>query len=358
MIESNHQRTQNYEPFVLSLFRSGSVKLSLPQLCVLALAVLAIQSAQAQKVELPSGSAAILIDGQPLETLWEQGEFTEGVAVRSDGTVFFSDIAFAPDGLGRILTFSPETKKVAVFCEDSKKSNGLFFDSRNRLLACCGANGGLMSIVEVGPECQLKTLASKFDDKRFNSPNDLVIHPKGWVYFSDPRYVGDEEIELDHQSVYRLDSDGTVHRVTTNIEKPNGVHVSPDGKTLYVAETNNGSTDVTKTGVEVKRGRMTLNAFRIDDRGDLSEKRVIVNFKEKLGVDGMSIDSEGRIYAAVRSADRFGIVVFAADTGQELAYIPTPSLPTNCCFGVGRESSVLYVTAGQGLYRIRLKAHR
>ena len=99
------------------------MKFTLLQLCTLALATLFIQSAQAQKVEAPTGSTAILAEGESLEPLWEQGEFTEGVAVRSDGTVFFSDIAFSPDGLGRILTFSPQTKKVAVFCADSKKSN-------------------------------------------------------------------------------------------------------------------------------------------------------------------------------------------------------------------------------------------
>ena len=314
--------------------------------------------ASAQDIESPTGSTTVLAEDEALETLWEEGEFTEGVAVHSNGTVYFSDIAFSPDGLGRILTFSPKSKKVTVLAADSRKSNGLYFDANDRLLACCGANGGLMSIVEVSPGGKLKPLVSQFEGKRFNSPNDLVIHPRGWVYFSDPRYVGYEKIELGHQSVYRLDEDGTIHRVTTEIEKPNGVHVSPDGRTLYVAETNNGSTDVTKTDVEVKRGRMTLNAFRIDDEGNLSDKRVLVDFKDKLGVDGMSIDAKGRIYAAVRSADRFGITVFAPDDGRELAYIPTPSLPTNCCFGVGRESNVLYITAGKGLYRIRLKAHR
>ena len=80
---------------------------------------------------------------------------------------------------------------------------------------------------------------------------------------------------------------------------------------------------------------------------------MLVNFGDKLGTDGMTIDKAGNIYAAVRSADRFGIVVYSSE-GKELAYLRTPSLPTNCCFGVGPASQVLYVTAGGGFYRINL----
>ena len=99
--------------------------------------------------------------------------------------------------------------------------------------------------------------------------------------------------------------------------------------------------------------RMTLNAFPINDDGSLGKRRVLVDFGQQLGVDGMTVDVEGHIYAAVRSAERFGIVVYTPD-GDELAYIPTPDLPTNCCFGRGSQAATLYVTAGTGLYRIQL----
>ncbi len=95
-------------------------------------------------------------------------------------------------------------------------------------------------MVEFLPDGSVKPLVSKFNGKRFNSPNDLVIDRKGRVYFSDPKYVGPEKMELDRFNVYRFDPDGSPHVATREIE-PNGVMLSPNGKTLYVAETNNGS---------------------------------------------------------------------------------------------------------------------
>ena len=100
---------------------------------------------------------------------------------------------------------------------------------------------------------------------------------------------------------------------------------------------------------------MTLNAFPIEAGGTLGKKRVLVDFGDQTGVDGMAVDTAGRIYAAVRSDERYGIVVFSPE-GQELARIATPTLPTNCCFGRGDDGQTLYVTAGTGLYRIRLNA--
>lgn len=288
-----------------------------------------------------------------VEELWNEGQFTEGVAVRSDGMVFFSDIARDPETPGRILRFDVTSGKTTVFSKDSRKSNGLFFDRTRQLYAACGANGGALALCEVSSTGIVTPVAQRFKGKRLNSPNDLVIHPKGWIYFSDPRYIGPEPIELDHQSVFRFDpKTKSLARVTTDIEKPNGVHVSPDGKTLYVAETNNGSKGQASNGTP-NRGRMTLNAFDIASDGSLSHKRVLVNFGDQLGTDGMTIDKRGNIFAAVRSEKRFGIVVYSPE-GKELDYLKTPALPTNCCFGNGQDSSTLYITAGTGLYRVRL----
>ncbi len=298
-------------------------------------------------------SAQVFPDGAVLEELWNEGDFTEGVAVRADGIVFFSDILRDPEKPGRILRFDPATKTTTVFCKDSRKSNGLFFDATGRLLACCGANGGAMALCEVTKDGKVVSLVERFEGKRLNSPNDLVVHPNGSVYFSDPRYIGPEPIELDHQSVFRYDlKTKQLSRATTDIEKPNGIHVSPDGRTLYVAETNNGSTGQ-DPNQQPTPGRMTLNAFDVAADGALSNKRVLVDFGDQLGTDGMAVDKNGNIFAAVRSANRFGIVVYSP-TGRELDYLKTPTLPTNCCFGIGEDSSTLYVTAGGGLHRVNL----
>ena len=100
-------------------------------------------------------------------------------------------------------------------------------------------------------------------------------------------------------------------------------------------------------------GRMTLNAFPIRKDGSLGTKKVLVDFGDQAGIDGMTVDTMGNVYGAVRSADRFGIVAYTPN-GRELAYIPTETLPTNCCFGLGEDANTLYITAGIGLYRITM----
>jgi gluconolactonase len=197
----------------------------------------------------------------------------------------------------------------------------------------------------------LKTLVGRFDGKIFNAPNDLAVHPKGWVYFSDPRYVGPEPLELDHQSVYLYSPDGSLKRATTDITKPNGVIVSPDGKTLYVAETDNGTTGVEPEGTKPAPVHFTLNAFPIKADGSLGPKRVLHNFGDVMGIDGMTVDTAGHIYTAVRNPARHGIAVFTP-AGKEIAFLSMEPLPTNCTFGRGAEAGVLYITADSGLYRI------
>ncbi len=290
-----------------------------------------------------------------LELLWNEGEFTEGVAVRQDGLVYFSDIAIAGKNPGRILTFDPQTRQTTVFVADSGQSNGLFFTPDGKLLAVCGAQKGRRALCQIAADGSLKTLADKFQGKVFNAPNDLVVHPQGWVYFSDPRYVGPEPLELKHQSVYRVDPDGSIQRVTQDISKPNGVIISPDGKTLYVAETDNGATGVEPPGTAPQPVRFTLNAFPIQADGELGMKRVLVDFGDEMGIDGMTTDTAGRIYAAIRKPSRHGIAVYTP-TGAELAFLTMEPLPTNCTFGRGDESDVLYITADSGLYRIRVNA--
>ena len=301
------------------------------------------------------GDAVIVPVVAKLETLWEKGGFTEGAAAGPDGNMYFSDFAQPFDsGPARIMKFNPKSGKVSVHCPNSRMGNGLMFNAEGRLFACCASPlGGARALVEILPDGKVKPIVEKFEGKRFNSPNDLCIDSNGRIYFSDPKYVGPEEMELTSFDVYRYDPDGTIRIATKEIDKPNGVILSPDGKTLYVAETDNGTAkaDIVKT--PPKPGRMTLNAFRVKKDGSLGKKKVLHNFGKETGIDGMTVDVKGHIYAAVRSASRFGIVVFSPE-GKEKAYIETPKLPTNCCFGIGKESKTLYITAGSGFYRIKL----
>jgi gluconolactonase len=299
------------------------------------------------------GDNRIVPEGAAFEELWNEGEFTEGVAAAPDGTIYFSDIP-SKDNVGRVLKFDPAAGKTSVLCADSGKSNGLMFDADGRLIACCGANDGLRALCEITEAGEIRVLVDRYKEKRLNSPNDLVIHPDGSIYFSDPRYVGAEPLELDHQSLYRfLPATGRLQRLRAAIVKPNGVILSPDGKTLYVADTDNGTVDPDQPPAPDVKPRSVLNRFVVNDDGTLGEKTTIVDFGDQNGIDGMTMDMDGHVYAAVRSKARHGIAIYTPD-GEEVAFLPTEDLPTNCCFGRGDEASVLYATIGGGLYRIQL----
>lgn len=298
-----------------------------------------------------------LIEGEELETLWEEGGFTEGAAAGPDGAIYFSDFAQPFDsGPARVHRFDPQTGETKVHVPDSGMGNGLMFTRDGRLMGCCASPlGGHRALVEFKADGTVKVIVGKFEGKRFNSPNDLVIDRKGRIYFTDPKYVGPEKMELDRFNVYRLAPDGSLQIATTGVTKPNGIILSPDQKTIYIAETDNGSATADLDEEPAKKGSMTLKAASVAADGSLGEMKTLIDFGDQLGIDGMTMDTEGRIYAAVRSEKRPGIYVFSPE-GKELAYVKTPSLPTNCCFGRAGEISRLYVTAGGGFYRIQTNA--
>jgi gluconolactonase len=274
--------------------------------------------------------------GAKLEKLWSDGEFTEGPAEGPDGCVYFSDIG------NRIMKFDPKTGKTGVFRDPSGRSNGLKFDAKGRLVACEGANtGGNRRISLTEKDGTVRTLADKYQGKRFNSPNDLTFDAKGRLYFSDPRYVGTEPRELDHESVYRVDPDGTVTRVTTDVRKPNGLVVSPDGKTLYVSDHSGEAS-----------GSRALVAYPLNPDGTVGPRRVLFDFGRERGIDGMTVAADGTVVATAGAKAAGGIHFFAPD-GKKLGFLPTPEDPNNCCFA-GPDRRTLYVTAGRSLYRVTL----
>src|SRR5262245_47231447 len=196
-------------------------------------------------VPAPTGDA-IVPQGAKLELVFTRtanikGGLTEGPACAPDGSIYFSDIPVGADK-GLIMRFDPKSKKTEVFQADSRKSNGLKFDAQGRLVACEGADSGgrRVSRYDVA-NAKREIVADKYMGKRFNAPNDLAIDSKGRIYFSDPKYLGAEKRELEHMAVYRINADGSVVEVTHNCSKPNGVALSPDERTLYVIEHDNGT---------------------------------------------------------------------------------------------------------------------
>lgn len=333
-----------------------------------AMLLLFVSSLSAADVPPPTGEKIVAPDAK-LELLYTrtakiEGGLTEGPAVAPDGSIYFSDIPFGEAG-GLIMRFDPKTKQTSTFTDNSGKSNGLIFDSQGRLLACEGANfgGRCVSRWDVKTK-QKKVLADGYKGKRFNACNDICIDRQGRIYFSDPKYLGAEPRELDKMAVYRIDPSGDVHEATHEVAKPNGLAISPDGKTLYVADHDNGSEDVTKPAPP-KSGDMKIYAFPLSADGSVSgARRTIVDFGDKKGCDGMTIDSLGNIYLTVREPTRPGVLVVDPN-GKEVAFIPTGpanqsgeqvvGLPSNVEFGLGDEAKTLYVTIDVSLYRIPLK---
>ncbi|MBI3823347.1 MAG: SMP-30/gluconolactonase/LRE family protein [Planctomycetes bacterium] len=284
---------------------------------------------------LPAGDTIVPKDAK-LEKLWGDGEFTEGPAYGPDRCVYFSDIG------NRIMKLDPQTGKTSEYRNPSGRANGNKFDPKGRLVTCEGANtGGNRRITRTEKDGSITVLADLWKGKKFNSPNDLVIDSKNRVYFSDPRYVGDEKREIDSESVYRIDPDKTVTQIIFHVKKPNGIILSPDMKTLYLADSPGDP-----------KGNRLLLAYPLNDNGTVGKKKVLHDFGADRGIDGMAIDIKGNLYATAGRGKTAGVTIFNAE-GKKLEFISTPEDPSNCCFG-GEDRRMLYITAGKSLYRIHL----
>lgn len=296
---------------------------------------------------------SIVPPGATVEIITRDVSFAEGPAAGPDGAIYFSDIPTGPKP-GRILRIDPRQGTVSVFREDSRKSNGLAFDPKGRLVLCEGADGGGRRISRLEPDGRLTAVAERYQNKRFNAPNDLTIDASGRLYFSDPKYLGSEPRELDHRSVFRVDPDGRVHLAVSqpDVEKPNGVELSPDGTVLYVADNNNE--EVTRADGTKRPGAKLLLSFRVNNDGSVSGRRVLDTLAPESGIDGMCVDAQGRLFAAVRGRTTKGIQVYAP-SGDRLEFIQTPDTPTNCCFGIGPEGNRLYITMDSCVGRIQTR---
>jgi len=279
--------------------------------------------------------------------------FTEGPVYR-DGYVYFTDTSNS-----RILRVRDRHAALPlpleIFRQPTGRANGLEFDAAGRLLACEGSgSGGNRRVTRTETSGALTVLAEKYEGKRLNSPNDLTVDARGRIYFTDPRYGNREGLELDKESVYRIDPSGEVVRVIADVERPNGIAVSPDQKTLYVVD-NNPS----------RGGARKVYAYVLRADGSVGARRVLHDFGTGRGGDGMCLDREGNAYVTAGlnagfspeqdSSVKAGVHIFSPQ-GKPLGFIPVPEdSVTNCTFG-GPDLKTLYITAGTALWRIDLNA--
>jgi gluconolactonase len=267
-----------------------------------------------------AGAASVVAQGAEVKKLADGFMFTEGPAADAQGNIFFTDI---PNN--RIHKWSMDGE-LSTYRENTGGANGLYFDKKGNLLACEGRRRRLVSI---DPQGNLTILADKYDNKQFNSLNDLWIDPKGGFYFTDPCYGNRESMEQDGEHVYYLSPDHKkVTRVADDLIRPNGIIGTPDGKLLYVADHGGGKTFV----------------YTINKDGTLSNKRLFA----PEGSDGMTIDNEGNIYLTT------SVVAVYNKNGDKIETISVPERPANVCFG-GKDNKTLFITARSSLYSLRMR---
>lgn len=314
---------------------------------LLALCIATPAAAAAQRPVFPQGAV--------VEKVFGGGAFLEGPAAAPDGTIYFSDItnpATTGGQVGHIWRFDPATGRATIFRSPSGQSNGLEFDAHGRLVAAEGGNRGGRRVTRTDMTTGRTTaIALDFNGRAFNSPNDLTIDERGRVWFTDPRYSGPEPIEQAVMGVYRADSAGAVALVIADAGKPNGIVVSPDQRTLYVASNDNGAMGPLPQGVPPRPGRRGVLAYDIGEDGSARFRSVLVEWTDG-GPDGIAVDTEGNVWVALASARQPSVCAYSPE-GRELGCIAIPEVPSNVAFGRGAERSTLYVTARTGLYRVK-----
>jgi len=277
----------------------------------------------------------------------------EGPAFDAKGDLFFSDI------IGNCIYRLIPDGTLSVFREDSGRTNGNTFDSQGRLISCEGAEfgpGGRRRIVRTDMKTgRIEVLTERYEGKRYNSPNDVVVDIKNRIWFTDPFYGDDRlSLEQDVEAVYRVDPDGSVTRVLSQplIERPNGLAITPDARTLYVIDSH------TRIG-----GNRKVWSFQVAENGNLSRQRLVFDFGQGRGGDGMRLDGQGNLWIAAgiwlsrhpgETTDVPAGVYVITSTGELLGRIPIPEdLCTNLAFG-GPERKTLFVTAGKTVFKIPL----
>ncbi len=360
-------------------YRIGVMKFSTALLCASALFAIACNQAPAPKTEEkkagPSFPAvgsvvrsdpaldAIVPQGAIIEKIAKDQKFTEGPLYYRDGYLLFSDIPqntifkWTPDGLVNVFRRPSGYDGSDAPAGALVGSNGLTRDKEGRLIICEHGNRRVTRLEKEGSTPSLVTiLADKYQGKRLNSPNDVVVKSDGAIYFTDPPYGfpkedADAKKELKFNGIYRL-KDGKLQLLAKELKRPNGIAFSPDEKTLYIS---NSDPD-----------RKIWMKYDVKSDGTIANGKVFFDVTKETedGLpDGMKIDKNGNLYCSGPG----GIWVFSPE-GKHLGTIKPPETPANCAWGkyttaddngkmsADEDGNTLYMTARTGVYRIKLSA--
>lgn len=295
------------------------------------LAFAGVQAQEAVTTAIPG----VVAGGAKIELIKEGFKGTEGPVALPDGS-----LAFTETQANRITRIAADGT-TSPFLENSNGANGLGFNAKGELIAVQVAD---TRVGVVYPQGQARTLADNFEGLPFGRPNDVVVNQRGGIYFTDsgvnvaPNQPAPTKV-FAKPAVYYITPEGVLKRLAADIERPNGIQLSPDEKVLYVANTNGEHVlayDIAADGsVGARRNFAKLAGWSKADNGSWSS-----------GADGLAVDEKGRLYVATN----VGIEVFSA-SGEALGSIALPKKPQNLAFA-GAGKKYLYVVGRGSAYRI------
>ena len=311
-------------------------------LMVLVVVFCAVAFGQAQAPQAPATDSVapnipgVVAAGTKIQVIKDGFEGTEGPVAMSDGSVVFN-------GGSRLMKIDKDNS-VSVFMENPNGANGLAFDAKGRLIAVLTA-AGKTGIGVLYPKGSETVLIDRVDGKPFGRPNDLVVDQKGGVYFTDPGPNAQQiaaGLTATTPAVYHLAPGGKLSKIAEGIERPNGIQLSPDEKTLYVNNT---------------QGEYLL-AFDIQPDGTVRNRRNFAKYEgvtksatgAASGADGLAVDSDGRVYTAANG----GVQVFSP-AGQHLGTMPVPRGVQNLAFA-GADKKTLYLVGRGVAYKVQTQA--
>jgi gluconolactonase len=246
----------------------------------------------------------------------------EGPVWARAGYLLFSDFSTS------ILHRYDPGKGVSAFRTETNGGNGNTFDRQGRLYTCEYRS---RRVIRMSIDGNIEVIAERWNGKRLNAPNDIVVRRDGNIYFTDPLFTPLENRDLDFYGVYRIRPDGAMELIAQPKGRPNGIALSPDARILYVANTD----------------ERNVRAYDVDEGGRASNERVLIP-ELPGGPDGMRTDAKGNLFITAR-----GVAVYSP-TGESLGRIPVPENPRNCAFG-DEDFRTLYITGQKSLFRVRLE---